>query len=548
MKNIIFYFPLLVIVVFGFNMKATCQSSPALWIQQAGLNGYGADDPTILHDGEDHLYFLGHFYKSFKYDDVILEEKGYNNIYVSKLDTSGNLIWIKRLWYNQMNKDKHLYNCNINCAAVDSDRNLYLTGSFEDTLNTVDTAFYTVGEDHDIYVMKFNPNGEMEWFYNMEAGSPTYQRSLALCIDENNDILLATRDHSEKHMFKFNSSGEVLWSKWFNSLNYNSDLYSMATDKDNNIYMSGRFEDYLVFEDDTLYSMAGDEYNGFYAKFDENGEYLWSRLIGSYCRNYSVYPRLRIDPDLNILIVCGISDCAVYIGSDSIMQMDEHNELLVKVNQEGEVLWWHQAYANQNIGIAGFELDYDNNIYLAVSYSYCNYIGFSDLVYPGEGRFLLIKMDPDGEILWVKNPGGNITWDLRLRSIHPDLSDNLYLTGHFSGLAIFGDTSFYSPGFIESIFLAKINEHSWIKESGFSSQKFPSVTIGPNPTDGSLEVNFHEPLEFEYVIYDIHGKLMNSGQVYSGKARIDLQTTPPGIYFLLLKSGHNEKVIKFIKK
>ncbi len=545
MKNI-FKYSFWLWFAFGVHyVGVNAQYSPPLWIRQAGTNHY-ADEPLVIYDEGDHIYFLGHFSRTFKYDDTILEEEGIRNIFVSKLDTLGNMVWIKRFWNNYGYKGKFLYYMTIRYAAVDKNQNIYFTGAFKDTINAVDTTFYALGEDHDIYLMKMTPEGEIDWFYNMVGGVVPYQVSTSLSIDENNNIILSTKDYNKNFLFKFNQSGDLLWSKEYENL-YDCSIYSVVSDKENNIYMSGKFEDYITFDNDTIFSMAGDDINGFFAKFDENGDYIWSRLIGSSCRNYHVAPYLRIDTSMNILVSCGIPDCAVYIGQDSIVPMGAKSKLMAMVNQDGNILWSHQAYSNSSIGVFANVLDNKNNVYCAITYRYNSYVGFSDSIIPGDETILLIKLDQEGNIQWMKNQGGNISNHIWLGNLAPDYSDNLYFTGYFKGLAIFGDTSFYSAP--NKLFLAKINDYSWVKEPQNTSISNDFILgIGPNPVTNELYVNLPTGEKFEYSIYNIYGNKVAFGFIENGRKILKMDMVTSGIYFLVIKGNRKESVIKLIKK
>ena len=524
----------------------SAQYSPPLWIRQAGSNHY-TDEPIVIYDGGNHIYFLGHFSRAFMYDDTILEEKGVRNIFISKLDTLGNLVWIKRFWNSYGYKGKFLYYLSIRYAAVDKNKNIFFTGSFKDTINAVDTTFYAVGEDHDFYLMKMTPEGEIAWFYNMEGGVVPYQEATSLSIDENNNVILSTEDYDNNFLFKFDNSGELLWYREYENLN-NCSVYSVVTDKENNIYISGNFKDYITFDNDTIFSMAGNDLNGFFAKFDENGDYIWARLIGSSCKNYYVSPYLRIDTSMNILVSCGIPNCAVYIGQDSIVPMGTKSKLMAMVNQDGNVLWYHQAYSDNNIRMSANVLDNKNNVYCAITYRYNSYVGFSDSIVPGDQTILLIKLDQEGNIQWMKNQGGNISNNIWLGNLAPDYSDNLYFAGYFKGLAIFGDTSFYSS--CDKLFIAKINDSSWIKQtlSGITENDIAPV-VGPNPVTNELYINLTPTGEkAEYSIYNIYGIKVASGFIENGRKVLKTDTFASGLYFLVLKDNQKESVVKFIKR
>jgi len=524
------------------------QSTPAKWIQQAGISGFGADQPMVLYDGHDHVYLLGHFQHTFKLGGEVLEPQGEENIFASKLDTSGNLIWIKCYWYIDEGSADHLYYNNIRYAQTDSQGNLYFAGSFANSLITYDTAFPIIGNDHDIYLMKLNPEGNMDWFYQTAGGSVTYDPPKGLSVDQEDNILFSYQSNDEYSLLKLDPDGDTIWSKSY-YVPYSHDFTSMTTDTSNNIYICGRFDEFYILDSDTLVCFPGVGWNAFYAKFDPDGNLLWSRVIGSYCENGFSYPMLHTDYDNNILLYCRMPNCAIYFEGDSVPKVDEDAVLLVKLNQEGNIIWDHQVFSSDDLYDRVIEIDADNNVYFSISYYYNPYVGVEDTVLPGDGRFLLSKISSEGEILWVKNPGGAITWNLQMPSMSIDNQDNLYVTGHFSGLALFGDTSLFAPPGYESIYLARIDENSWIPmPQSIAGIEEPVIYAGPNPVSDILRVFINSSNICQYRIYDITGICVKDGIFKSNNTCINLTCLSPGLYFMEILGQGYKQVIKLVKK
>lgn len=523
------------------------QSTPAIWIQQAGINGFDADQPKIVYNGQDHVYLLGHFYKTFKLGSEVLEPQGKGNIFASKLDTAGNLLWIKRFWYNDEGSSDHLYQNNIRYAQTDSQGNLYFAGSFADSLITYDNAFPVVGYDHDIYLMKLDPEGDIAWFHNTVGGSVTYDPPRGLSVDQEDNVVFSYESNDVYTLLKLNPDGDSIWSKSF-FVSYPHSFHSMTTDQSNNIYICGRFDEMYVLESDTLISFEGADQNVFYAKFDPDGNLLWSRVVGSYCDNGFSSPAIHTDHDNNVFLSCRMPDCALYFEGDSVLKVDEDAILLAKLNPDGSILWYHQAFSSDDFYDRVFDFDEGNNVYFSVSYYYNPFVGIADTVLPGEGRFLLSKISADGELLWVKNPGGAITWNLRMQSMATDDQDNLYLTGHFFGLALFGDTSYFAPPWHESIYLAKIDESSWVPVTvSIPEEKELVVSAGPNPVSDVLRVVMNTSNTCHYRIYDITGFCVKGGMLKTNITDVNLTGFSPGLYFMEVVGKGYKQTIKLVK-
>jgi len=77
------------------------------------------------------------------------------------------------------------------------------------------------------------------------------------------------------------------------------------------------------------------------------------------------------------------------------------------------------------------------------------------------------------------------------------------------------------------------------------------VMAYPNPTADflTLEVKNFEPSTFQYQLYDINGKLLQSEKITGLHTKIDASFLVPGIYFLKVTQENKDfKTFKIIKK
>lgn len=68
--------------------------------------------------------------------------------------------------------------------------------------------------------------------------------------------------------------------------------------------------------------------------------------------------------------------------------------------------------------------------------------------------------------------------------------------------------------------------------------------VYPNPTNGSITVQFEEDVN-EFILYDVTGKqLMNISNTAENEAEIDLSNLAPGVYFLTADGAPIQKIVK----
>jgi hypothetical protein len=105
-----------------------------------GFGGKGLDYAYGIDVSKnDNIYFSGYFEDTVMFDNYQLISAGYNDMFITKLDSNGNVIWAKQ----QGNSD-HEYNY---CLRIDSAQNIYTGGTYQTAQNFDSTSLLNTQYD-----------------------------------------------------------------------------------------------------------------------------------------------------------------------------------------------------------------------------------------------------------------------------------------------------------------------------------------------------------------------------------------------------------------
>ncbi|WP_277633390.1 T9SS type A sorting domain-containing protein [Avrilella dinanensis] len=160
--------------------------------QQAGFFG-------ILLDDDDNLYVVGRTnssenittpgtYKTIKTND--------SEGYIIKYDSSYNKLWATYMPVEWIEEAYHISNISV-LPHTDNNNNtnIYVSGATsENDLATNEAYQETIAGETDIYMLKLNPEGQLNWFTYF--GGPEQENTGGIFIDENDNLYLSGRSKS----------------------------------------------------------------------------------------------------------------------------------------------------------------------------------------------------------------------------------------------------------------------------------------------------------------------------------------------------------------
>jgi len=365
-----------------------------IWARQLG--GTSTDfGHAIALDDSGNIYSTGHFQGTGDFDPgpgiYNLTSLGGNEIYVSKLDSSGNFIWAKQL--GGTNNDECV------SLALDDSGNVHLVGYFigtsdfdpgPGTFNLV-----SIGANLDVFVCKLNASGNFVWAKKLGGGSG--DQGDAIAVDDSGNVyttgsFVSTADFDpdagvynlissgvdDVFISKLNSSGNFVWAKKMGGLSNNYG-YAIALDSNRNVYTAGSFRGTCDFDPDTgSYNLvAAGSSDIFVSKLDASGNFIWAKKMG---------------------------------GTNTDEGLD------LKVSANGNVY-----STGRFVGTGDF--DPDTSTFNLTT-------GTSTYV-----EIFVSKLDSSGNFVWAKQLGGTSP-DL-VYALNLDPAENVYATGYFNGLADF---------------------------------------------------------------------------------------------------------------
>jgi len=275
---------------------------------------------SMAVDSSGNIYTTGYFTETADFDPgagtANLTSNGGYDVFVSKLDSSGNYVWAKSFGSSGRGSDALDGTDYGLSVAVDSSGNVYTTGKFEYTADFdpgAGTANLTSSTNNggnscclysdDAFVLKLDSSGNYVWAKSFTGTGDMRGNSVA--VDSSGNIYttgyftetadfdpgagtanLTSNAGYDAFVSKLDSSGNYVWVKSFTGTG-NTQGGPVAVDSSGNVYTAGKFEGTADFDPGAgtanLTSNGGDDAFGddaFVSKLDSSGNYVWAKSFG----------------------------------------------------------------------------------------------------------------------------------------------------------------------------------------------------------------------------------------------------------------------------
>ena len=453
-----------------------------------GFGGIYDDDGTsIAIDDNGNVFATGTFFSTVDFDPgpglLNLTSNGSEDIYISKFDNAGNLLWAKSIG-GAYSTDKSY--------AIETDQagNVIVSGVFHGTVDfDPGPATNNITGSIDGFLLKLDANGNFIWV-KIIGGNPMGHPNLhGMTLDGNDNIFLTgnfqgTVDFDpgtgtanltsvgssiggqDIFVLKLDSLGNYEWVKHIGG-NYNDNFgNSIAVDNDGNVITTGWYAGTLdfnpgmgVFE----LSSIGSDYDCYISKLSPSGYFMWAKSLGGYDDEFGY--SVQTD-SLGNVYVAGTFDSNVDFdpGPDTYyLTASWADPFVLKLDNMGHFVWAKQVGANNYDDCRGMALDNQANIYFTG-----NFAGHIDAD-PGPGDYQIyatgggydiyvIKMDSDGDLVWAENYGGS--YSEKGIDIEIDNNGNIVTIGYFNDLVDFDNgpgTAYVGSNGQNDVFIFKLD-------------------------------------------------------------------------------------------
>ncbi len=253
----------------------------------------------------------------------------------------------------------------------------------------------------------------------------------------------------------------------------------VTVDLNGNIIVTGYFDSTATFGSQILQSAGGSDI--FIVKYDQSGNVIWARSAGGldYDQPYSV-----TTDNLGNILVTGIFFGTATFETTIINSYGSNDIFIAKYNTNGALQWVQHAGGQSND--YGYEITTDNQNNVIITGTYIQVATFGSFsVQSGNpyGDIYVAKYNSLGTAQWVHNAydqtGGQSFYNYSY-GVATDLSNNIFITGSFSGSITFGTQTLVSSfdGTNEDIFLAKYDSQgnfTWVEQAGSDSSSAYSL-------------------------------------------------------------------------
>ncbi len=266
--------------------------------------------------------------------------------------------------------------------------------------------------------------------------------------------------------------------------------YSVVSDQSGNV-MVGTFSTTVNLGGGNLTSAGGMDI--FIAKYDQNGQHIWSKRIGGIGNDEG--RGVAIDSDGNV-VVTGIFENTIDLGGGPLVSAGSKDIFVASYSTTGNHRWskiFGGGATDLGLGVA---IDADNNILLTGSFQGTADFGGGNLASAGNSDIFLASYTAAGAHRWSRKFGSS--GEDQGLSVASDNANTILITGNFSGNVSFGGGALTSMGG-EDIFLAKfdnIGTHVWSKRFGGPGSDIGKAVVTDTKSNVivagsfSLNVNF----------------------------------------------------------
>ena len=329
-----------------------------LWVRQAGGSGGGSGN-GIAVGADGYVYVCGYFSGDITFGDLTLKNSGFNDIFVARYDTNGELDWVRQI--GGPGDDA------ASAIAVDAQGNCYITGGFEDNVRF--SRNITLGSAGlvDSFIAKLDNTGRTVWA--QRAGGPNTDIGYGVALDPQGNVLVsggfngtesyasemrlhaAFRSRKGTHtgtfqgkglrsvggsdvfVSKYDQRGKLTWVRTFggNKIGAPEAGYGLAVDGSGHAHVTGTFAGKVEFGNNTLFSMGiGDI---FVAELDREGRVLWARQAGAQFGEPIAGHALAVDRGGNTYII-GYFRGNVTFGDYVLKSLGETDIFVAKITAQ----------------------------------------------------------------------------------------------------------------------------------------------------------------------------------------------------------------------
>jgi hypothetical protein len=375
----------------------------------AGFGGLGMEVPravAIASSGD--VYVAGYFDGETSFGPAGKHaapgEKKAAQAYLVKVGADGKIAWGHALGSERDDV--------ANGVATRGDT-VVVVGNFLDRITLGEYEHKASGSD-DVFVAALKTSGEPIWLWT--AGSIDSDGANAVAATPDGGYVVGgsfsktatfgttdykSRGGTDAMLIKLAASGSLEWVRQFGG-RYNDKIAHVAVDPLGNIYVQGVFRDSAAWGGETL-AASGAEPDVVLAKYDLNGDHIWSKRFGNAFEETS--EGLAVDPAGNATIVGAFERSISFGEGDDHTSLGEADIYVAQFTTDGALKWARTYGAERDDGGVGVASDAAGNTVTTGWFEGSVDFGKGALASTGNKDVFALKLDASGGLVWAQNWG-----------------------------------------------------------------------------------------------------------------------------------------------
>lgn len=528
------------------------------WAKSFGDSNSNFSIKSISQNSSNDILVLGEFDGSkLVFGTDTIKNNGSTDFFVALADNEANIKWIKNFGGSGSES--------IIEGVLDKSGNIYIIGQFFELNVIIDTDTIINKGQQDGYIVKLQPNGNVEWTLNV--GSIYDDVLTGLVLDSVGNVYVngytvnSTIEPIESSSFliKVNPNKDIEWIRLGNCIGGNLGDTKLTIDDEQNIYYSGSLYGKIKFNDSTEIETDSLINQSFIVKYNSSGVLKKADIINDMIRIND------ISSFENNLYLCGIKYFINEEQTDSDIMIE-----IRKYDNQFDTIWSSHILLPDNYGSDFGKLiviDKKVNTYLGGVFSSDSLYFQTDTLInmKFENGYVLnsflVKYDSTGKEIWVENIGGELYDEILSMFISDD--NEIVIAGQFMSKEIrLGDLIINNDGpliewsfhgvtfYFRSMFsfIASLSDiNTRIKEN----KNVSNTLLYPNPTRDYFNIKSDISTEKggEVNIFTVDGRLAKSisFQPNSTNVFVDTDDLVPGIYIVQFKVGNEVATQRLVK-
>jgi predicted outer membrane repeat protein len=390
----------------GVSARPLYASGDFVWAKRMGgtLEEQGN---SIAVDSNGNIYTTGAYKGTANFGAISLTSAGDYDIFVTKMDSSGNFVWAKSMG-GASGEDSS------RGIAVDSGGNVYTTGHFhvfaDFDPDPVNVSNLNSTGPYDMFISKLDNNGNFVWAKNI--GGAGADSSVSIAVTNSNVYI--TGDYvnggngDDIYVSKFDTTnGNAVWARTMGGTGIDYGL-GIAIDSNGNVYTTGAFTGTVDFDPgfpaNNLKSIGLRDI--FLSKLDTDGNFVWAQNMGDTGEDFGY--GIALNASGSNVYITGDYNATASFGGIILTSAGGFDIFVANYDSNGNVVWAKSmggAGTDYGMGIA---VDLNGNVYTTGAFSNTSAFGTTSLTSAGLYDIFVNRLNSDGAYSWAKGMGGTL--------------------------------------------------------------------------------------------------------------------------------------------